>query len=311
MARVMGSKRSGSHVATGTKHAPSGSLRALWHAWKRPARQLDRPIFVVGCSKSGTTLLASLLLAHPDAGPKPEPLLGGGGLQAALDRLLVDAQFDVIADEMEEKPLWDAFFPSGKVALRTGRELTLLSNPLNARQRASLIRTLARGLREPRRLSKGPFHTFRVHALRELFPDAKLLAIHRDGRDVIASWGRKHDRWNAFGGYASAIRLFARKWNEAVDHIERHKQALDIATVRYEDLTHNPRDELRRLLDFCELRAHEFGFGSLSLEPRQGLWRSRVPAEFHELVCELTARNRIHLGYADCDGRRAGCAGLE
>jgi hypothetical protein len=57
---------------------------------------------------------------------------------------------------------------------------------------------------------------FRIHVLRDLCPQAKIAAIHRDGRDVVSSWGRKQNRWEQFGGYEPAIKMMARRWNEAI-----------------------------------------------------------------------------------------------
>jgi hypothetical protein len=246
-------------------------------------------------------MLGLIFSFHPQVGPKNPHAAEYVTLQAFLDAVLVDSVFDYVASEMEEKRLWDEFLPVNGVDLRTGAELTLLENPLDDRQRRALTSKLAQRLKEPRFFAKAPFNTFRVHVLRDLFPDAKILAIHRDGRDVVASWGRKQNRWEKFGGYAEAIPMLARKWNEAVGHIEQYRQELNIKTVLYEDLVINPRPVLEELFDFCELEVVPELFDGLNLRTDLGLWRERVPQEHHAKLNELTADYRRRIGFPDAD----------
>jgi SAM-dependent methyltransferase len=151
-------------------------------------------------------------------------------------------------------------------------------------------------LREPRFLSKQPANTFRVHVLREIFPDCRLVAIHRDGRDVVASWGR-NDRWQPLGGYGPAIDLMARKWNECIDHIEAWKDALGILTLRYEDLVSDLPGALRRVLAHCDLPWPAGVYDDIAAQDRTGRWLELIPAEHHDRVEAATARNRLRLGY--------------
>ena len=150
-----------------------------------------KPIFVIGCAKSGTTLLNSLLSIHPSTGPKSYGMDIDPG-QSLVDALLLERSFNKIAHTVERKSLWDEFFPvPAYVDLRTGAELTLYQSGLDEKEVHLLKSKLVDGLSQPRLLAKQPSNTFRIHVLRELFPDAKIVAIHRDGRDVVASWAIK------------------------------------------------------------------------------------------------------------------------
>ncbi|MEQ9411655.1 MAG: sulfotransferase [Fuerstiella sp.] len=261
-----------------------------------PPVTLDRPVFLVGCGKSGTSMLGVLLMAHPDVGPKPELLRClSAGLQDQVDAMLDDAIFGKVAAAIEQKAVWDRFFPIRGVPLRVGRELTLLKNPLSEKAQRQLRHQLTQNFRQRRFFSKAPFNTFRLHVLRELFPDARLIAIHRDGRDVVASWGRKQNRWQTLGGYEAAIRLFAAKWNESVEHIEACRHKLDVKVIRYEDLVAAPQRVLTELLNFCSLSVPAGLYDSLRLDDRTGLWRERIPEAFHSLVESLTSDNRQRL----------------
>ena len=264
-----------------------------------PLRHLDRPIFLVGCGKSGTSVLGALLSCHPDVGPEFQSEENVGALpQDRLNALLRDELFGTLAAKMEQKAAWDRYLPIHSVPLRIGKELTLLRNPLSNSGKSRLVAALTTEFTQQRFFNKAPFNTFRIHVLRSLFPDAKLIAIHRDGRDVIASWGRKQNRWSRFGGPAKAIPIFAGKWNEAVDHIERYRRELDVKVVRYEELIDNPQRIVAALLEFCELDYDNELYDNLQLGNRVSLWQERIPASCHELVESLTQRNRKRVSTA-------------
>jgi SAM-dependent methyltransferase len=254
--------------------------------------ELKKPIFVVGCAKSGTTLLGSLVTLHPAVGPKSAL---GNHARNPFNALLDDEQRHEIAMAMEQRAVWMKYFRYD-TELYVGAELTDIKNPLDADQAAALTADLTRSFTEARFFSKQPSNTFRVHVLRELFPECKLIAIHRDGRDVVASWGR-NGRWQGLGGYEKTIGLMARKWNECIDHIEACKRDLDIYTLRYEDLIADYPRTFRSLLSHCELDYVADIYDDIRLQNRTGKWVELIPAEFHSLVEELTWRNRARLGY--------------
>lgn len=276
--------------------------RAISQIWNRKhkeqGRGLDRPVFVVGCCKSGTTLLSSLMLQHPDLGPKHQLVQGEESPQEKASRLLNDDQFNVLAHEVEQKEIWDRYFPMQGVKLRMGIELRLLENPLTHPQQIELVRELTADLIEPRFFSKHPANLYRLHALRDMFPQARFVGIHRDGRDVIASWGRKGNRWRQFGGYASAIETFGTKWSDAVEHLERYRESFGVHLCRYEELVQQPDRVLREVFEFCELSPYPAVAEALELRCEQGLWRSRVPVEFHDQMEAVTAKMREKIGYS-------------
>jgi hypothetical protein len=148
----------------------------------------EPPFFVVGCPRSGTTVVRLMLDAHSRLSIPPEsnfiidvgldPRLGGWSVGEMLGRVLENPNFE--------------FFDLDPGL--TARYVT----ELEPRCFADVARTVfalyavSRGKR--RWGDKTPSHVFYMRRLGRMFPDARFLHVVRDGRDVTASlasmnWG--------------------------------------------------------------------------------------------------------------------------
>lgn len=205
----------------------------------------DRPLLVLGCPRSGTTLLQVMLSAHPRLAVPPETRFVREGYQqrrafgdlrqadarAALGRWIVrrETKFgdlgldaDAVVDEIVAGPptLGSAF--------------------------GIVLRAYARKSGKPRWGDKRPGYFLDVPALLRLFPDAQFVHVVRDGRDAVASLKRM--RWYRDGPVA-AMSL----WATAVDYGARSRSVLPAGSwheVVYERLVADPQAELRRLCAF-------------------------------------------------------------
>ncbi|MEM9753023.1 MAG: sulfotransferase [Planctomycetota bacterium] len=212
---------------------------------------LDRPIFLVGHARGGTTMLGNLIGAHPDLGPKPPHL------QAAGDGLLDDTRDPNAHYEMalasEQKDIWFDHLPGMDVFATMGDEL-IVDRFTDEHRPDELFARLTEGLDGRRYFSKAPFNSFRVGALRERFHDAKIIAIYRDIHDVIGSyltWSRRPMYAQMSRG--NAIRNLARCWYETFACVEARRTLLGIETLRYEDLVAQPEAVMRKVWTFLEL----------------------------------------------------------
>lgn len=169
---------------------------------------IDRPIFIAGLARSGSTILLELLSKHPETAThryRDFPLLhlpwtwnwfidhAGRAEQQAVERAHRD-RIKVTADSPEafEEVLWMSFIPD-------------LHDP-------SVSSVLGRGERHPRfeafyrehirklllirgasrYLSKGNYNVTRLGYLQSLFPDARFLVPIRDPLWHIASLMKQH-----------------------------------------------------------------------------------------------------------------------
>lgn len=177
-----------------------------------------RPIFIVGCQRSGTTLLRLILDSHPHISCGPET------------RFLAD--FAHITDSSWERLSLYGFpkeYWHEKVATFFGTFQTDYAH--------------SRG--KQRWADKTPSYALSLGYITELFPTCQVVHVIRDGRDVVAS---HRDRW----GYVAALKA-VEKWPryiEAARAVGRGLAADRYHELRYEQLVNDTEGTLRTLLDF-------------------------------------------------------------
>lgn len=178
------------------------------------------PIFVVGCQRSGTTLLRLILDAHPNisCGPETRFLADLAHVTGASWRRLSQYGFP--------KRYWHAHIAAMFDAIKS-----------DYASRAG----------KPRWADKTPRYALSLDFIDRLFPSCQVVHVIRDGRDVVAS---HRDRW----GYLAALKA-VRKWPRYV-HTARSSGAGMTPDryheVRYEDLVNEPEKTLRELLAFLD-----------------------------------------------------------
>jgi len=169
---------------------------------------IDRPVYVAGLARSGSTILLELLARHPETVThryRDFPLLpipwgwnwfidraGRVEQQAAerahRDRIIVTPE----SPEAFEEVLWSAFFPDlhdeEKSAVLDG---DTVHSRFEAFYRDHILKLLA--LRGGRRyVSKGNYNVTRIAYLRKILPDARFVVPIRDPVWHIASLVKQH-----------------------------------------------------------------------------------------------------------------------
>ena len=105
---------------------------------------------------------------------------------------------------------------------------------------------------KPRWADKTPHYVHHVDQLLRVWPDARVVVLVRDGRDVALSLKRMpfgpNNAWAAAQWWARGIRAGERARRDHPDHV---------MVVRYEDVVARPREEVPRVCAFLELRFEE------------------------------------------------------
>jgi Sulfotransferase family len=169
---------------------------------------IDRPIYVCGLARAGTTILLESLAAHPDAAShqyRDFPLvhipvwwnwfLDRAGSKPAdpverahKDRMLITPQ----SPEAMEEVIWMSFFPT----IHDPAVCNVLGRgdeaPEFERFYRDHLRKLIRLRRASRYLAKGNYNVARLGLLHRMFPDACFVVAVRDPEHHVASLLKQH-----------------------------------------------------------------------------------------------------------------------
>jgi hypothetical protein len=209
-------------------------------------------IFVVGCDRSGTTLLRLMLTCHPDLAIPPESLFARNLYPKwASIRLTQAGQIDALCNDLYKDEKFSEWKLDRSLLQQTLRE----ELPLNY---ASFVATVHRTYARQHQPSasrwgdKNPAYVMHLGWLWHLFPDAQVVHIVRDGRAVFNSFRTSNLR----AGYPiwpeSAVKA-ARRWTSRLASAKRYRANSSYMEVHYEKLVRSPETELRRLCSFLNL----------------------------------------------------------
>lgn len=185
---------------------------------------VDRPVYVSGIARAGTTIVLELLTRHPDVATHAyrdfpgqfAPIWWSRGQSkhtAAPQERAHGDRLHVTPDSPEamEEPLWMAFFPhlhDPRVNNVVGRDA---ANEAFERFYLDHLKKMLLVRGRPRYVAKGNYNLTRLAYLRRLLPDARFVVLVRNPRDHVASLIKQH-------------RLFCageRKYPRALAHMQR------------------------------------------------------------------------------------------
>lgn len=220
---------------------------------------IDRPIFIVGAGRSGTTLLRSLLSAHSQVSIAPEThFMKRAEKEGGLEQEAPD-DFESFWDRYTS---WVRFKDLGVDA----DHCLQLVNQQEAQTFRSVFRAVLTAYGErvgkERIGEKSPSHVRFLPYLLEWFPEAQVIIMQRDPRAVIAS--QLHAPWvkaqftapSLQHGVLIGSRLYqaasrADRWARIHEEIApRWQRDPRVLIVSYEALVKDVEGELRTICDF-------------------------------------------------------------
>jgi hypothetical protein len=280
-----------------------------------------KPILIIGAPGSGTTLLHQTLCSHRDVAYITHNMLRAGirkhgRLVGDRRRALLMLQNLIHRDPASNNPLGDALW------IKYFGDYNYMTEKDYSEEMADYFRKkvlqVQNLLGRPRFVDKTLVNCFRVRLLNSIFPDAKFIHTIRDGRAVAFSILNKidiaGDRFALFDvGFKdilgdkykpdrSELYNYGLAWAEFV---RKGREANAVAQnryyeVRYEKLVTEPYDELRNIVDFCELDWYsEF---EEKIPPTQNMnekWKQKASKEQRIDLEESTFDLRQTLGIAE------------
>lgn len=270
----------------------------------------DGPVFVVGVGRSGTSLLQTMLASHPRLAFPPETaFLRRYVVPGLLGRAFASGGADAVVALLAEDPHVGAL-DLDLAALVPG---VAPGERYDARVYAALIAAWADARGAARWGDKDPRLVEILPTVKALFPDARVVHIIRDPRDVLAS--KKKAEWS---------RRWPVPWHVLANRTQlilgrRHgRRAFGDAyvEVRYESLLADPQTELTRIcatlgedfdpamLDFSEeaariMKPYERAWKAETLGPlladNAGRWAERLEP-WEVALTEATCTEALAVG---------------
>ncbi len=277
------------------------------------ASRSKAPVFVLGCPRSGTTVLYHMLLSA-----------GGFAVYRAESNVfnLLAPKFGNLNSSRNRARLLE-FWSRSKLFRVSGLDAEEISAKIDAECRSAgdflriTMRETARKQGVDRWADCTPDHLLYIHEIKRQIPDALIIHAIRDGRDVALSfaqqgwshplwWDRKHKIPVAALYWAWIVRQ-GREAGRTLGH--------DYIEVRFEDLVGKPTEALGRMgefidqdLDYERIRHVAIGsvktpntsftsaIGSGEFNP-VGRWKDRLSGAGLSTVESLIGDLLLELGY--------------
>ena len=276
-------------------------------------------VFIVGCPRSGTTLLKRVVDAHPEITITREThwitkllegddaaSVGAPVTRALLDRLLADERYQRL--RLDPAPL--ERLVAGDRPVSYAELVTTVYDQHGAKKGKPFVG------------DKTPRYVRHIAVLHELFPHARFVHLIRDGRDVCLSvldWKRRHESFTKFATWEEDRVSTAALWWEARVRAGREAgtplaPGLYRETI-YDAFVADPEAACRELCDFLDVRysermisfheGHERDDASLSakrawrpITPGLRSWRTEMSARDLERFEAAAGALLDELGYA-------------
>ena len=247
--------------------------------------RINKPIFVVGSPRSGTSILAWCLGHHPNLFPVPESnWMGDFAVNVAVAHQIGSARggYSILsAMDIRDEEFFTAFGRSiNELVVGHRRDLEINRENSNSPSKVNLrwleATSVAAGPKT-RWVDGTPEYSLHICGLRKLFPEARFVHVFRDVDAVVRSMVNFHR--------ATGIQLVANEedaykyWLRTVRACLKAEQAYGphvVYRLRYTALVENPESALRSLLDFLGEP-----YSAKCLEPlSQRINSSNVPPDF-------------------------------
>jgi hypothetical protein len=267
------------------------------------------PVFVIGCSRSGTTLLYHMLLSS------------GSFAVYRMESMiftLLEPRFRPLSKPRNKRGMLDAWYKT-RLYTRSGLEPSEIEPRIMAECQNGgdflriIMEEMCRKQGVERWADTTPEHLLYMRRIKETIPNALIIHVIRDGRDVALSWERLSQirpfPWDRKRP-AMAAAIY---WEWIVNKGRQAGRTLggDYIEVHYEDLVRKPAEVLRNLEPFIAhdldyQRITQVGIGSVSKpntafeEGQQtpiGRWKTALSQEELATLESLVGGTLEPLGY--------------
>jgi len=228
----------------------------------------DRPIFICGHPKAGTSLLRAVFDSHPQLIVYPEETVFFRRFLPRAAGLDLPGQLALAEETLIHIFRWQKASPVASQAGFPDRDYSAISYDQVDQAMRQLVSESCRhagdilsaavlaygqvsGLATASTrgwVEKSPYNEYYAEQIFTWWPDARCIHILRDPRDNYVSYRRKHPGWQP--------EFFAANWRRSTRAGQENRQRfgpLCYHILRYEDLTQSPEATLRQLSGFLDI----------------------------------------------------------
>lgn len=263
------------------------------------ASRLRNPVFILGCARSGTTILSEWFHHHYD-----------------------------VANLSEANDIWDpsgypwASSPNGK----TSPPIWIDPEAFTARwwrdneRRQTAIRAIFGVYQTAKRakvfVNKTPLNTFRIPQLIKMFPDARFIHLVRDGRAVTQSYAKKQRQdmnidaavYQALGydyPFEELALKLAAYWQRTIDEVVLRDEQFKLTAngqmleIKYDDLCAQTDATLEQLCQYMGIKKDRYRPEALKIQMKNQdyKWRTELSDDLIQSTQRLQESGLKRWGY--------------
>lgn len=270
-------------------------LESKKHIYEKYRSKIEKPIFIIGVPRSGTTIVQHIFSVHPELVWMSQNEIDGWLTSTEKHQIISyyqwlknnnkkiptsDEALYVLGRDLgpgfknfpnmpksSEIPIEGEHFWRKNFGGEYVEDIPLDKKILVVKEISNLIERK----QKHRFVNKAPQNSMRLFALYKIFPDAKFINLVRDPRAVISSMmKRREDEGEFLNGFPhpnefefdelTDVEKFAYRYEQILTYIYDFGKLLDeknFLTVFYEDLVDDPTQNIKKMLDFCELETSE------------------------------------------------------